>query len=914
MALSYSTPVLSLLDDLIDTIEPLASSYQGPCANCTKTHKDCTFLWLRSQEIVGARKFRSSGSSSKHAKTKSSATQAETSNEKFPFLSSSAPPSQALDFLNLDGPWNLMDSANDEYEAHDYCPNQAGGRIVESNLYQPEAATASAWSGTGKESEDYLALLNDQAGSSASSPIQLEPMERQTEAHFSDCRSRQDHRFVNVSPSSVPEKLAKSANQNMVTESLLRIYHDSLENALSCWLNERTCPYGSREMHNSHGESHASLIREWGPNWSNRICKQVMNLDRASSAFRNRPMSGLDNKAASNALNLAIMAFATQWSQSDVRRRSKLQSFDKTGRTIHTIESLCSPFIANDTSESPNAKPHFDRNMQHSFWIQARRALQDAAHIESFRVVFAHIIFGLTQKPMNKNQHNAPSNRDQTAQEPVWSQVRYFQDQLREKRHSGTGWQDLEDYRQLEEDLESVIEHDGPPIFLEQGLRHMHVLRSKMNAVAISTEKAGTSTHSRQTGSHANVLNHQDRKTIDLLYWLGVMFDTLSAAMHKRPLVISDEDSNVHANTAYSDKLYCHEVSDHITGGRETTTSTLTDPASPASPASPDLWDTFFLLVQKTRVKCLPTRWPCSYEDAAAALSDAAPIKVLLFRKVTRIQTLLSRHVHQANLETAIEDALNIYRYWNSVYGPFILDCVAHHDQLPARVQSWYICLTGHWHLGVLLLADMIQTIDEGRIGLETHRRGRECSGAIRSLRLQSANALADLARCSCPREDSSFPDANEFHFVVNKGAILTEPWTQVLIRVFSKAGAFLCAEAANIKFGIVPADSCREALRRSEHCVEALWYLGRKSDVAFLVANVLEKAWKRVAQSVFSTSPSLDLDGLSVGVGPSSSYSETSFQDALAAEFGLFADDMMLAENSCDQRATWLENFSTVV
>jgi hypothetical protein len=34
-------------------------------------------------------------------------------------------------------------------------------------------------------------------------------------------------------------------------------------------------------------------------------------------------------------------------------------------------------------------------------------------------------------------------------------------------------------------------------------------------------------------------------ETFNLLFWLGVMFDTLTAAIHQRPPVVSDEDSQI---------------------------------------------------------------------------------------------------------------------------------------------------------------------------------------------------------------------------------------------------------------------------------------------------------------------------------------------------------------------------------
>jgi hypothetical protein len=68
---------------------------------------------------------------------------------------------------------------------------------------------------------------------------------------------------------------------------------------------------------------------------------------------------------------------------------------------------------------------------------------------------------------------------------------------------------------------------------------------------------------------------------------------------------------------------------------------------------------------------------------------------------------------------------------------------------------------------------------------------------------------------------------------------------------VFAKAGLLLLADAAISKYGADPEESCKHALQRSESCVEALWYLGRKSDMAFLAAQVLTKALKRRKENV---------------------------------------------------------------
>lgn len=473
----------------------------------------------------------------------------------------------------------------------------------------------------------------------------------------------------------------------------MRVYHDSFENALSCWLTERTCPYGIRALPPNGAYSvDRSIFTEWGPNWSNRICRQVFSLDRSSAVIQDRPLTRFEDRAASKTLSLAILAFATQWSQSSERSRTKFQPFDANRnsreRTVNDILLGASPTDSRDTREdfTPPAI-EFDRIIQESLWAQARRALQDAVHIESFRVVFDHIIFALTQKPLSVDQYlplprltsYKPSSR---IREPVSTSASENNGRAQGYPHSNSSPGTVKDNGRLMEELEDLIRHDGPPNILEQGLRHIHSLRCKLNRLNIQRSKceSGNATSNiRENDSLSTSLTQQDWKTVDLLYWLGFMFDTLSAAMHKRPLVISDEDSALHQEIPLnSNGLHHHFLGD----GLPLNERNVYDPSHPFSKGTSNLWESYFFQVQRSRSRSSPIRWPCSYEIAATTLADAAPIKVLLFRKVTRMQTLLSRHVFGEIMEYSIKDAFDVYRYWNTVYGPFIIDCVAHHDQL----------------------------------------------------------------------------------------------------------------------------------------------------------------------------------------------------------------------------------------
>lgn len=472
---------------------------------------------------------------------------------------------------------------------------------------------------------------------------------------------------VDISPFSIPENLATFTNKSLMTENLMKVYHDSMENALSCWLTERTCPYGNRALtSNGAGSIDPSMLREWGPDWSNRICRQVINLDRKSAIIRDRPLTRFEEKAASNALSLAIMAFATQWSQSSERSRKKFQPGNankvpwersndlprNSGYASHHVDDFIPPAM------------EFDRIIQETFWAQAKRAIQDATHIESFRVVFAHIIFALTQRPLNVDQ-NLPSPRPKARKASSRGLHTTLTPESEDNEQSGCAWEatDREKHNRLIQEIEDVIDRDGPPVFLEQGLRHIHALRCKVEGATTQRWKSKDESGRINPGvdSTSAQLTQEDRKTVDLLYWLGVMFDTLSAAIHKRPLVVSDEDSDIHLEDPFNPNcLRRHGL------GREDRQVPLREPKIPDHLMSTNpskLWSLFFFQDQALRNSTPPIRWPCSYQSAATALADAAPIKVLLFRKVTRIQTLILRHIHGEQLEEAIKDALQVHQY-----------------------------------------------------------------------------------------------------------------------------------------------------------------------------------------------------------------------------------------------------------
>ncbi|PKX97004.1 putative transcriptional regulatory protein [Aspergillus novofumigatus IBT 16806] len=563
------------------------------------------------------------------------------------------------------------------------------------------------------------------------------------------------------------DNISDSYARSMMTQNLIRIYHDSMENALSCWLTEQNCPYNTAVPYTSPSGLSSKAQAAWGPNWTNRICTRVCRLDRAYASVRGRNLSAAEEKMASRALHTAIMAFASQWAQ----KMPRSNGFSPT---------------------SPVAQ--HERVIRENLWNQARRALENAAGIPSFRIAFANIIFSIGQRPLNVDE-------------------------------------DMQ--------LHELLENDSAPLFMEAAVRQLFSIRYKLTRLERQKPKSRSSpehsnidlasmdTPSPQTDAFYADPEHQE--TVNLLFWLVVMFDTLQAAMYQRPLAISDEDSQITSVSPLPSNTKPDNNNNNVDldGWNLTYTRALKE--------KQDLWGDFFLHKRSARQGSNPPRWPCSYEEAAEILSDASPVKVLLFRQVTRLQTLVYRGASPERLEEIIQKTLRIYQHWNTTYKQFFQSCNANHDDLP-RASS-----------RAMLLADTVKGIDEGRLGLESRREARTAIDFVATLRRDNALAVGAIAQRSLQGRESLSNRTRFYHDAVNEAAFLTEPWTLVLIRCFAKAAYILLDDITPpLSHGYRPDDPSEYARRNCEFCISALWCLGTKSDMAFVAARSLSKLLDR--------------------------------------------------------------------
>lgn len=632
-------------------------------------------------------------------------------------------------------------------------------------------------------------------------------------------------------------QLNTSLTKSVITDGLFRIYRDSIESALSCWLTEWTCPYNSEAPPNFSLDSSQSWNHGRGRGMLATFCARICRLDQSFSKWRTRCLSPSEDKAASRILNTAIMAFASQWSHLGP---SNCSNHGRSPPTHPTHLGDASPF--GTRYDTLPCQDNLDRSFQETLWHQARKALQDCEEVESFRVIFAQLIFAVTQRHLEVEEQCrelAQSFDRHRSRSP--SSLRYHSSANDDPKPGSPYFAssrncDLDPDTFLMARLAELEAVDGPPVYLETALRQLLCWRRKIESISKKQRSPMAKVFTDQTAPSSHGLDPIDRKTFNMLFWLGIICDTLSAAVSNRPLVVSDEDSAIIQHTP---ARAAHSADDHSTHNGTRDLSIVGTYPKGNSP----LWGAYFLDRQKSRPLHSRPRWPCSVVDAAAAVCEATPVKILMYRKVAQLQALSLRPVTPQEVEGCIQEALAVYQHWNATYGRFIVDCVSGHAVVPASLQSWCVVHAGHWYLGALLLADAIDAVDEDHKSGSQERALRKAIPLSLGLRKDNVNAIAEVARVTRGSEPRLSHGLDDPLYTFDGMTLLSEPWTALLIKCLTKALALLSKwlsvdgrQNNENQYAAVDMDS--ECLRSQyETCLYALKVLGKKSDVASLAA-----------------------------------------------------------------------------
>ncbi|WAO93585.1 Hypothetical protein NCS54_01113600 [Fusarium falciforme] len=794
---------------------PASEAELQPCSYCTKTKKQCTMNWAWSQvqitaALAAAAREDSSleciipgkrrQSSSKDVEVQPAIT--DTASFSIPACQpgpSQGPPqglfSQELPNLDLSFPEGSLGALpfgsvppESNVPGHDF--NMSAFEEATSSSSDYLADNLSHHLSVGPESICSQAPPEVQFDDSLSASQQIEPIpppsrssrsgssrlgsdkSRQRQKRRRTSRSWSSHQTGSLSPFSIDQSMMARSNTQFISTNLLKIYHDVLEHNLSCWLTEVTCPY--------RPGSNTSPHSEWGASWTNRIYIRTQRLDRVAQSAKLIQLTRSEDQAATRALHLAIMAFATQWAQGSRRQRER-------------YHPLGDPF-EDDRPEDflDEISEEFDRNIQKHFWEQAQKALQDVADVESYRVACAELVFGLTQKPWGRDDDSTSAT---DGFDFLLGQERRF------------------DADSMMAELGDIIARDGAPVMMERAARKMHALKFQFDSTRRGLDGFR---RGKKASDSLSVMSPEDRGTVGLLFWLSIMFDTVSSSMNERPVVVSDAESQ-------HDDARQH-------------------------PEGPDgQWNVPLFIQDSLEQPYRMVHWPCTYEAAAEAVTKSAPVKVLLYRHVSYLQNILRKGGRGEKVEQIIRNSISVFRYWNLTHGAFFKELLHDYEAVPGRIQSWFVCISCHWHLAALMLADLIEYVDENELGVASVSYGRLGSKMVSRIREASARELSDLAKVSTPDRGTTgmiSPSLSHFHDAVNEATILTEPWTIILIRAFSKAAVLLISEANDfLEFGLTTRGSFQESLARADECTKGLWLLGKKSDMARRVADRLSLA-----------------------------------------------------------------------
>ncbi|KAI8719986.1 hypothetical protein NCS52_00442600 [Fusarium sp. LHS14.1] len=559
------------------------------------------------------------------------------------------------------------------------------------------------------------------------------------------------------------------SNKRLITKSLLKIYHDVLESNLECWLTERTCPYTRNwDGYTSRGTAGALSSQSTFASSSvnilafNRFYTRVLRLDRAMADNNLISLTASQDRAASKALNQVIIAFSSQWSQNYSR------SEDSLGGNKTPFDSEVNFLESHDDD--------FEKDFQRTTWHQARAALLEASEIESYRVVYAEILFNWTEKIEQQGGVGIASDR--------------------------TGEKSVDGNDPLSCNFADILGRGGPPIFIESASRKIQVLKFKLDAIKVGSLKT-TGAKRRAPG-----IGPEEQATARLLYWLAVMCDTVSSSTNERPLAIRED---------------YYVLNQKRWGG------------SAAFETN----------------KPLQLDWPSAEDIVFEGITRSVPVKVLLFRKVSSLQNALRQGKH-AQIDDIIESSIATYRRWNITYGAFFRKLAQMYSSLPARIKGLFICIVIPWCLAVMLMADLIDFTDTNEAGEAGARTARIESKITSRMRKSTAVDIAELARLTCPasegwRGGTLTEQLPGYHFAVKSSAILTEPWTVLVIGAFRNAALYHLGTVEDLRqndwqaLGHAP-DEMREAEVQVKHCIDALWLLGRRSDMSYDLAKLLSQ------------------------------------------------------------------------
>lgn len=341
--------------------------------------------------------------------------------------------------------------------------------------------------------------------------------------------------------------------------------------------------------------------------------------------------------------------------------------------------------------------------------------------------------------------------------------------------------------------------------------------------------------------------------------------DTEIAVLRKHAPIISDDDTDLTDMALTSPWSNSHGDHLNLPGAVDMSLPSI-DPSLSAfrgDGQKRNIWDEVIPANSQLNRASFAKQWPCSESDALRTLAYATPIKVLLFRHVSRLQEAYWRQSPSHEVERRISHVLSVIRHWDETFAPFIASCLAHHAELPPSVQSWYTITVTKWNLASILLVELVQSVD--RSASKWFRQGDEAFEQLRRKVCNETAALIHAIQHTRLADDSaggSSPLRKSFDFIraTDSTILHTDPWTEITVHCFTAV-----SKSEIRTFNSLASVNKWQELECAEHRVEkCIWALEQLSNRSTLA----DDACKEMKELMRNHSPSwrLKKDG-AVGI-----------------------------------------------
>lgn len=674
-------------------------------------------------------------------------------------------------------------------------------------------------------------------------------------------------------------RLADQTNKITISNSLMKIYCDSLENALECWIDRETCPY--RIETDTGPRSHAVNQQIQSPSISKTLYNRVYRLDAAFSRQRPRPLTRAEDSGSSKTLKLAIMAFASQWSHASGSSSTSVHE------TPWILADGSHDLGARSTSElDVSGAQDFEQLLRVSVWHESQRCIRRWRYCGSFRVILASIILFCSQQPLDEdelddyreNNLEPFASHDLATGKSVHSSLGSFGDHLSRSTPSS----DIT--------APGLVNHSIPDLapfsssfYGHEGLQHLeislgHLVAWRRSIMTSRLHEQKGSIHRTATEAPCNgttLPESQYLSDFNLIFWLGVMCDTTSSVINRRAFIMPDTVTLISPSSVT--KLNLDSVTPAATLGASHWRPDMDHqhPSAERLTLSVDIWGSYLLDVDRNWRKNLVTAERLSTSQLRSKLiQQGVPLKVLFWRKVGQLQNMISFHKQQqppmssptpTEVENAIKEALAVHQYWTVNYAEFFTACTREHSSLSFQSQSWYLVLVLGWNMACLILARCIDLVDRNAMSERLGQSLRGSSVLTSELRKTSVYAISEVARASSSdlptmttTTPSTFPsDADDtttkssHPTLLGQTAIHSDPHTEKVVKALEIASEILLDWLRQWRSPAVSDGSLHlswlytntssdEIARHCVSCINTLDLLKSKSDAARLTTQHL--------------------------------------------------------------------------